>query len=209
MLALIIIGAVVAVLGAMLLAIALAPNVAGPAAQPPVRSEDAPAEPGVDNEIPPAETQAAATQPIPAQEPEKVQPNSEPPTPVAIAERHDEADLPLNPLQLKAVEILAGQVERLQAEYVRIGQEREHLAQELLTSWLITQFEDSAGRLKSDARQETHDLQHQLVKVSAEFERVEFRLASLQKLQSRLDDPRITRQIDDLVNAVRRLAGER
>ena len=29
------------------------------------------------------------------------------------------------------------------------------------------------------------------------------------QLQAMLDDPRITRQIDDLVNAVRRLAGER
>ena len=83
------------------------------------------------------------------------------------------------------------------------------LAQELLTSWLIEKFDDSSNRLKVETKKEAQDLRQQLVKVSAEFERVEFRLASLENLQSRLDDPHIARQIDDLVYAVKQLARER
>ena len=52
----------------------------------------------------------------------------------------------------------------------------------------------------------SQDLRQQLVRVSGEFERTQYRLTSLQNLQSRLDDPRIAHQIDDLVNAVKHLA---
>ena len=112
-------------------------------------------------------------------------------------------------MQLEAVEIISAQIERLQAEYIRVSEDRTRLAQELLTSWLIEKFEDSSNRLKSDTKKEAQDLRQQLVKVSAEFERVEFRLSSLQNLQYRLDDPRVTQQIDDLVYAVKQLARER
>ena len=117
--------------------------------------------------------------------------------------------LATHPLQLEANEIISAQLERLQSEYLRISEERTRLAQELLTSWLIEKFEDSPTRLKSETKREAQDLRQQLIKVSSEFERVEFRLSSLQSLQYRLDDPRVTQQIDDLVYAVKQLARER
>lgn len=125
------------------------------------------------------------------------------------ASSHREVVMPVNALQLNAIEIISGQVERLQAEYVRLDTERERLAQELLTSYLIEKIEGSAGRLKAETRREAQELRQQLVKVSADFERAQFRLASLEHLQARLDDPRVARQIDDLVRMVRHLAGER
>jgi type IV secretory pathway VirB10-like protein len=213
MIPLIIIGAVVAVLGAMMLTIALSSNSAQPAptAEPPVEAAQPPAQTAAGvKEAPPAEPAAPAAEVKPEIKPEaEVPPEPEASPTVAIAERHDEMTSAPTALQLKTAEIIAGQIDRLQAEYLRIADEREHLAQELLTSWLIEKFEDSNGRLKVATKREAQDLRQRLVKVSAEFERVEFRLSSLQNLQTRLNEPRVTHQIEDLVNAVKQLARAR
>lgn len=126
-----------------------------------------------------------------------------------VEQRRNDLVLPVNALQLNATDLIATQIERLQAEYIRLETERERLAQELLTSYLIEKIEGSAGRLRSDTKKEAQDLRQQLVKVSADFERAQFRLASLEHLQDRLDDPRVARQIDELVKFVRMLARER
>ena len=230
----IIASAIILVFGAMIIAIAMSPGSARPASQsqpaaeeiPVADSEASAAQPMADQ---PATTQPATIQPTVAQpatfepiaaqpaEPiesqpaEKPEPPAAPPSPavtpsMSVAERDDASTLPLNPLQLKAAEILSLQVDRLQAEYMRMGEERERLAQELLTSWLVERFEDTAAPLKADTRREVQDLRQQLVRVSGEFERTQYRLTSLQNLQTRLDDPRIAHQIDDLVNAVKHLA---
>ena len=149
--------------------------------------------------------------------PEEVQPATEAApettpetaTPVYVDNRRNEIVVPVNALQLHATEIIATQIERLQAEYIRMDEERQHLAQELLTTLLIEKIEGSAGRLKIETKREAQDLRQQLIKVSADFERAQFRLASLQHLQARLYDPRVARQIDDLVKAVKQLAGGR
>jgi hypothetical protein len=206
---LILVGAVVAVLGAMMITLALSPNGSKAAPQSPVdrsttdasAADSQPRLTGI--QLAQAQVQKVEETPIRAElEPEPV-------APVSLIERHDDVMLATHPLQLEATEIISAQLERLQSEYLRIGEERTRLAQELLTSWLIEKFEDSPTRLKTDTKREAQDLRQQLIKVSSEFERVEFRLSSLQSLQYRLDDPRVTQQIDDLVYAVKQLARER
>ena len=217
---LLILAGVILVIGAIFLIIAFSPGGVKRTLQTPVSSEEAPADRAAE-ELQPAEaepsgdqtaeaerpaTQPAATQTAEIQQREEIEPGADTTPAVSVAERNDEPGELLNPLQLKAAEIVAVQIERLQTEYLRMGEERERLAQELLTSWLVDKFEESASPLKTDVKREAQDLRQQLVRVSAEFERTQFRLTSLQNLQARLDDPRIARQIDDLVNAVKHLA---
>lgn len=222
---LLIIAVVILALGAVFIFIAFAPGSARRTSPPPVGPDEA-AEVSEAEEIQPAETQPAMTQPAttqpaeaerPATQPgaarlaeiqegEEAEPVAETAPAVSVAESYDEPGTLLNPLQLKAAELIAAQIDRLQAEYLRMGEERERLAQELLTSWLVDKFEETSGPLKTDVKREAQDLRQQLVRVSAEFERAQYRLTSLQNLQARLDDPRIARQIDDLVTAVKHLA---
>src|SRR3972149_5306278 len=150
----IIASAVILVFGAMIIAIALSPGSARPVSQPQPASEEVPAadseasaaQPVVEQPAtPPSATahsvtpQPIADQPV-AAEPAESQsaeisespaaPLSPATTPsVSVAERDDASTLPLNPLQLKAAEIVSLQVDRLQAEYMRMGEERERLAQ--------------------------------------------------------------------------------
>lgn len=131
------------------------------------------------------------------------------PSSLFVEQRRTDLVLPVNALQLNATDLIATQIERLQAEYVQLEAERERLAQELLTSFLIEKIEGSAGRLQTETKKEAQDLRQKLVKVSADFERAQFRLASLEHLQDRLDDPRVARQIDELVKFVKQLARER
>ncbi len=206
MVLLILIGAIVAVLGAMMITLALSPSGGKSAPQPPIDSATASIAPDT-TEVRTGDGQSRLTgiQLAQAQKSAEAAALAES---VSLVERHDEVSLPNTPLQLETLEIISAQIERLQTEYLRIGEDRKRLAQELLTSWLIEKFDDSPGRLKVDTKKEAQDLRQQLVKTSGEFERVEFRLTSLQNLQARLDDPRVTQQIDDLVYAVKQLARE-
>jgi hypothetical protein len=207
MVLLILVGAVVAVLGAMMITLALSPSGSKSAPQPPIDSAAASIAPDA------TETQSGNGRSrltgIQLAQAKKSAEDAALAESVSLVERHDEVSLPNNPLQLETLEIISAQIERLQTEYLRIGEDRKRLAQELLTSWLIEKFDESPGRLKADTKKEAQDLRQQLVKTSGEFERVEFRLISLQNLQARLDDPRVTQQIDDLVYAVKQLARER
>ena len=220
---LIIIAAVIiAAFGAIMIGWVLAQNIGRSSPEQVTDSEEATLDRKPDRETnPPRPAEAAAPNEAAVAEetpvPEEVQPATEATpettpetaTPVYVDNRRNEIVVPVNALQLHATEIIATQIERLQAEYIRMDEERQHLAQELLTTLLIEKIEGSAGRLKIETKREAQDLRQQLIRVSADFERAQFRLASLQHLQARLDDPRVARQIDDLVKAVKQLAGGR
>ena len=120
-----------------------------------------------------------------------------------------ELAVPGHPLRLNAIDLIASQIETLYEEYVRLDDERSRLAQELLTNMLFEKIERTAGRLDIVTEQSTLDLRKELIKVSSEYERVQFRLGSLQHLNARLGDPRVAHQIEELVITVRALAGER
>jgi hypothetical protein len=120
-----------------------------------------------------------------------------------------ELEAPGNPLRLNATDLIAAQIELLYEEYVRLDDERSRLAQDLLTNMLFEKIERTAGRLDIVTEQSTLDLRKQLIKVSGEYERTQFRLGSLQHLNARLGDPRVAHQIEELVMTVRALARER
>ena len=116
---------------------------------------------------------------------------------------------PLHTPAARSIDLIASQIEILYEEYVRLDEERSRLAQELLTNMLFEKIERTAGRLEIVTEQTTLDLRRDLIKVSAEYDRVQFRLGSLQHLNARLGDPRVAHQIEELVVTVRALAGER
>jgi len=122
------------------------------------------------------------------------------------AHANDEVAVAENALQLNVANILVAQIERLYEEYVRLAEERTKLAETLLTHMLFEKIERSAGRLEIATERETLDLRERFSKVSADYDRVQFRLGSLQHLNTRLDDPRVAEQLDDLVMEIRRLA---
>jgi hypothetical protein len=157
----------------------------------------------------PAETEASERVPRAASPPVEDRPSAEPINTLPVSSAVDELALRVNPLRLNIPDVLALQIERLQLEYTRLDGERERLAQELLASWLIEKIERSAGRLEADTEQASLDLRQQLAKVSTDHERIQFRLAAFQHLQTRLDDPRVAHHLDDLVMAVKQVAGER
>lgn len=117
--------------------------------------------------------------------------------------------IPDSALQLNAAGVIAAQIELMYEEYVRLEDERTKLAEALLTNMLFEKIERSAGRLEIATERQTLDLRDQLSRVSADYDRVQFRLGSLQHLNARLSDPRVAQQIDELVQDVRRLAGKR
>jgi hypothetical protein len=120
-----------------------------------------------------------------------------------------ELEVPGHPLRLNAIDLIAAQIETLYEQYVRLDEERSRLAQELLTNMLFEKIERTSGRLEIVTEQTTLDLRKELMKVSAEYERVQFRLGALQHLNARLGDPRVAHQIEELVMSVRSLAGDR
>ncbi|CAG0935354.1 hypothetical protein TFLX_04190 [Thermoflexales bacterium] len=124
------------------------------------------------------------------------------------AHANDEVAVADNALQLNVANVLATQIERLYEEYVQLGEERSKLAETLLTHMLFEKIERSAGRLEIATERETLDLRERFSQVSANYDRVQFRLGSLQHLNTRLDDPRVAEQLDDLVMEIRRLANK-
>ncbi|HSD83622.1 MAG TPA: hypothetical protein VLG46_07180 [Anaerolineae bacterium] len=124
------------------------------------------------------------------------------------AHANDEVAVAENALQLNVANVLVAQIERLYEEYVRLAEERTKLAETLLTHMLFEKIERSAGRLEIATERQTLDLREQFSKVSADYDRVQFRLGSLQHLNTRLDDPRVAEQLDDLVMEIRRLANK-
>ena len=118
----------------------------------------------------------------------------------------DDVAVAENAVQIRVASVLANQIEQLYAEYVRLGEERSRLAEMLFTNMLFEKIERSAGRLEIVTERETLDLRERFNKVSADYDRVQFRLGSLQHLNTRLDDPRVAQQLDELVLEIRQLA---
>jgi hypothetical protein len=73
---------------------------------------------------------------------------------------------------------------------------------------LFEKIEQSADRLEISTERETLDLRERFSQVSTDYDRVQFRLGSLQHLNTRLDDPRVAQQLDELVLEIRRLASK-
>ena len=111
-------------------------------------------------------------------------------------------------MQINVTNVLASQIEQLYVEYLRLGEERAQLAETLFTNMLFEKIERSAGRLEIVTERETLDLRERFNRVSADYSRVQFRLGSLQHLNTRLHDPRVAQQLDDLVLEIRRLANK-
>jgi hypothetical protein len=124
----------------------------------------------------------------------------------SYAHANDDVVVAESSLQINVVNVLATQIERLYQEYVRLEEERGRLAEALLTNMLFEKIERSAGRLEITTERETLDLRERFSQVSADYDRVQFRLGSLQHLNLRLSDPRVAQQLEELVVEVRRLA---
>lgn len=124
------------------------------------------------------------------------------------AHASDEVAIADDAVQIKVAAVLANQIEQLYSEYVRLGDERSRLAETLFTNMLFEKIERSAERLEIATERETLDLRERFNKVSADYNRVQFRLGSLQHLNTRLDDPRVAQQLDELVMEIRRLASK-
>lgn len=124
------------------------------------------------------------------------------------AHANDEVALADDAMQINVATLLADQIEELYVEYVRLGEERSRLAEKLFTNMLFEKIERSAERLEISTERETLDLRERFSQVSTDYDRVQFRLGSLQHLNTRLDDPRVAQQLDELVLEIRRLASK-
>ena len=124
----------------------------------------------------------------------------------SYAHANDDLVVAESALQINVANMLATQIERLYQEYVRLEEERTRLGEALLTNMLFEKIERSAGRLEITTERETLDLREKFTQVAADYDRVQFRLGSLQHLNLRLGDPRVAQQLDDLVLEVNRLA---
>ncbi len=123
----------------------------------------------------------------------------------SYAHANDDVAVAESALQINVANVLANQIERLYQEYVRLDEERTHLAEALFTHMLFEKIERSAGRLDITTERETLDLREKLNQVSADYDRVQFRLGSLQHLNLRMKDPRVVQQLDEIVIEIRRL----
>jgi hypothetical protein len=124
------------------------------------------------------------------------------------AHASDEVAVADSAVQIKVANVLANQIEQLYAEYVQLGEERSRLAERLFANMLFEKIERSAGRLEIATERETLNLREQFSQVCASYDRVQFRLGSLQHLNTRLHDPRVTQQLDELVLELRQLASK-
>jgi hypothetical protein len=124
------------------------------------------------------------------------------------AHANDDIAVPETSLRINVANLLATQIEQLYAEYVKLDEERTQLAETLFSRLLMDKIERSAGRLEVTSERETLDMRERFSKVSADYNRVQFRLGSLQHLNMRLHDPRVTQQMEELVLEIQRLANK-
>jgi hypothetical protein len=209
-----IVGIIIAIIGALTIAAVVwqgdtRPPTANPIdperAAPPSAAEVAPPPPQPDDAI--AASVAAAFSPGPVTIDEDAPLTIESIT-ALYAHANDDVAIADNAVQIKVASVLANQIEQLYSEYVRLGDERSRLAEALFANMLFEKIERSAGRLKIDTERETLDLREQFSKVSADYDRVQFRLGSLQHLNTRLHDPRVAQQLEELVLEIRQLASK-
>jgi hypothetical protein len=216
-----IIGIIVAIIGALSIAAVMWQSEAKP---PGAQSTSGVAAPGAAET--PAETPTTWPFDTPLQTDDATAPNAGAPSPAessitldadeppltiesitaSYAHANDDVVVAENALQINVANVLANQIERLYQEYVQLEEERTRLAEALLTNMLFEKIERSAGRLEITTERETLDLREKFSQVSSDYDRVQFRLGSLQHLNLRLNDPRVAQQLEDLVLEVRRLA---
>jgi hypothetical protein len=120
----------------------------------------------------------------------------------------DEVALADDAVQIRVATVLAAQIEQLYTDYVRLGEERSRLAEALFANLLFEKIERSAGRLEITTERETLDLRERFDQVSVDYNRVQFRLGSLQYLNTRLHDPHVAQQLEELVLEIRQLASK-
>jgi hypothetical protein len=213
-----IIGILIAVIGAVTIAAVIWQSDSPASARPPAEAtssvvDDAAADP----------TSAAAPQPSPVSAVAEALASLLEPKPSAetlvnddsvtietvtalYAHANDDVAVPENALKINVSMVLANRIESLYAEYLQLDEERTRLAEALLTNMLFEKIERTAGRLEIATERETLDLRERFTKVSADYDRVQFRLGSLQHLNARLSDPRMVQQLDELVLEIKRLA---
>jgi hypothetical protein len=206
-----IVGIIIAIIGALTIAAVVWPGDARSSANQPIETaapsaaEVAPAPLPPDDAI--AASIAAAFSPPPV--------TVEEDTPLTIesitalyAHASDEVAVADDAVQIKVANALANQIEQLYAEYVRLGEERSRLAEALFTNMLFEKIERSAARLEIATERQTLDLREQFSRVSGDYSRVQFRLGSLQHLNTRLHDPRVAQQLEEIVLEIRQLASK-
>ncbi len=209
-----IVGIIIAIIGALTIAAVMWQGDARPAAgaadtaTAPEGAPDTVAEPPPIEPVPlPPLPDSFFTPPAPPPSPPEAEPALTIEAITALyAHANDEVAITDDAVQINVVNVLANQIEQLYTEYVQLGEERARLAEKLFTNMLFEKIERSAERLEIATERETLDLREQFGKVSADYNRVQFRLGSLQHLNSRLNDPRVAEQLDDLIVEIRRLA---
>jgi hypothetical protein len=176
-----------------------------PVTAPPLVAEDPLVSSPSEGSIPASVAAAFATEPAKADEDAPLTIES---ITALYAHASDEVAIADDAVQIKVATVLANQIEQLYTEYVRLGEERSRLAEALFANMLFEKIERSAERLEIATERETLDLRERFSKISADYSRVQFRLGSLQHLNTRLDDPRVAQQLDELVLEIRRLASK-
>jgi hypothetical protein len=124
------------------------------------------------------------------------------------AHASDDVAVAENAVQIKVANVLANQIEEMYTAYVQLGEERSRLAEALFANLLFEKIERSAGRLEIKTERETLDLREKFNQVSSDYNRVQFRLGSLQYLNTRLHDPHVAQQLEELVLEIRQLASK-
>ena len=209
-----IIGIIIAIVGALTIAAVMWQGDArAPADQPideervapPPAAEVAPPPPPPDDVIAASIAAAFSTRPVTVDEDAPLTIES---ITALYAHASDEVAVADDAVQINVRTVLANQIEQLYAEYMQLGEERARLAETLFTNLLFEKIERSAGRLEIDTERETLNLRERFNKVSADYNRAQFRLGSLQHLNTRLDDPRVAQQLDELVLEIRQLASK-
>ena len=208
-----IVGIIIAIIGALTIAAVMWQSDARAPVDNPIDAEGAtppaaevtPASPPPDDVIAASIAAAFSTQPVTVDEDAPLTIES---ITALYAHASDEVAVADDAVQINVKNVLANQIEQLYAEYVQLGEERARLAETLFTHMLFEKIERSAGRLEITTERETLDLRERFNRVSADYSRTQFRLGSLQHLNTRLGDPRVAQQLDELVLEIRRLASK-
>ena len=208
-----IVGIIIAIIGALTIAAVMWQSDARAPVDNPIDAERAappeaevtPASPPPDDVIAASIAAAFSTQPVTVDEDAPLTIES---ITALYAHANDEVAVAGNAVQINVANVLADQIEHLYAEYVRLGEERSRLAERLFANMLFEKIERSAGRLEIGTERETLNLREQFSQVNADYDRVQFRLGSLQHLNTRLGDPRVAQQLDELVLELRQMAAK-
>jgi hypothetical protein len=209
-----IIGIVIAIIGALTIAAVMWQGDAGTPAPnpleaehsaPPLVSEVAPSQPADEDPIAASVAAAFARQPVTIDDDTQLTIES---LTALYAHASDGVAVAENAVQIKVASVLANQIEQLYSDYVQLGEERSRLAEALFANLLFEKIERSAGRLEIATERETLDLREKFDQVSTTYNRVQFRLGSLQYLNTRLHDPHVSQQLEELVLEIRQLANK-